>query len=146
MFFDGYIGAPPTMTVFSAAKLAVPVVRPNASASAAALAHASVERCFMVQTPGSVGVSLGRRHCELRSQALRRCARRDHRAVSLPKPITGPVGAPVGEPPSGSSDTASVAPAEVCGRSARGMAMLTGLSALKSPTGNGLPPAGISHS
>ena len=32
-----------------------------------------------------------------------------HRFVSLPLPITGPVGCPVGEPPGGSSETARMA-------------------------------------
>ena len=36
-------------------------------------------------------------------------ARGAYKLVSLPLAMTGPVGCPVGEPPGGSSDTASVA-------------------------------------
>ena len=36
----------------------------------------------------------------------------DHRFVSFPFAITGPVGSPVGEPPGGSIETANVASAD----------------------------------
>src|SRR5690349_8741945 len=50
----------------------------------------------------------------------------DHRFVSLPLAITGPVGRPVGEPPGGSSDTASVASAAIRCINPAGRLMWTG--------------------
>src|SRR6478736_7263670 len=47
MFFDGYIAAPPTITVFSAAKLGAVAFIPRLSANTAAPAKASAEIRFM---------------------------------------------------------------------------------------------------
>src|SRR5579862_6449798 len=69
-----------------------------------------------------------------------------HRLVSLPAPITGPVGWPVGEPPGGSSDTASVALLTVCETNSGGIAIVTVRSARNRPSARGLPSAGISQS
>src|SRR5665213_2211113 len=71
---------------------------------------------------------------------------RGHRLVSLPVPMTGPVGAPVVEPPGGSSDTASTALLTVCATYSEGMVIVTARSERSRPSGRGLPSAGISHS
>ena len=63
----------------------------------------------------------------------------------LPWAMTSPVGWPVGEPPGGSSDTASVAPAPTCGSSSGGTLSRTGWPAAIRPSEAGLPPSGISH-
>ena len=54
-----------------------------------------------------------------------------HKLVSLPRAMTGPVGWPVGEPPGGSSETASVA----SGREAAGEVGRDGRAGSAGPAG-----------
>src|SRR5579864_2783629 len=58
----------------------------------------------------------------------------DHSFVSLPLAITGPVGSPVGEPPGGSNDTASVACGVTRPIMSAGTLMCTGRPASISPS------------
>src|SRR5262249_11364403 len=66
MFFDGYIGAPPTVTVFSAAKLGTTAFIARLSAKTAAPAKASVDIRFMALSVALFAVPEKRRHRELR--------------------------------------------------------------------------------
>jgi len=69
-----------------------------------------------------------------------------HMFVSLPLPIIGPVGWPLGEPPGGSSETARPASRPACSAKVAGMTIWVGRSEGKTPSGSGLPPGGTSHS
>src|SRR5919112_559666 len=109
MFFDGYIGAPPTVVVFSCATAGIVNVRAGA-------APLRVARSFgrLLSCEGSSAVSGGGR--AILESSLRRAgvfARsvsqlgRNYRAVAaVPFITTGPVGCPVGDPVSGSTDIA----------------------------------------
>ena len=70
----------------------------------------------------------------------------DHKFVSLPLAMTGPVGRPVGEPPGGSSDTASVASAAMRCINSAGRLMWTGHPGSMRPSERGLSPGAISQS
>src|SRR5690349_1927805 len=106
MFFDGYIAAPPTITVFSAAKLGAVAFIPRLSANTAAPAKARAEIRFMALSVVLFAVPSGETSGATEGLKLR-MQTRGHRFVSLPVPITGPVGRPVVEPPGGSSETAN---------------------------------------
>src|SRR5262249_19158807 len=69
-----------------------------------------------------------------------------HIFVSLPLPMTGPVGWPVGEPPGGSSETARPASRLAWSAKVAGGAIWVGGAEGKTPSGSGLPLGGISHS
>src|SRR5262245_39778522 len=69
-----------------------------------------------------------------------------HRFVSLPVPITGPVGRPVVDPPGGSSETANTASLLARPASSPDSVSVIGASARSRPTGLGLPSGGISQS
>ena len=60
--------------------------------------------------------------------------------------MTGPVGRPVGEPPAGSTEIASIAPDFNCAASGIGKVIRIGRFGCMTPTGIGLPPAGMIHS
>ena len=131
MFFEGYIGAPPTVTVcsFICASVGVAATAANASAAAATAVGRIVRLRVHVVSPSVAprqrlangdterakrGCSAGmgifdRRGMPARGRSPLRRWQGRHRLVSLPLAMTGPVGWPVGEPPGGSSDTASVA-------------------------------------
>ena len=63
-----------------------------------------------------------------------------HRAVSLPLAITGPVGCPVGEPPGGSSETASVVSGVIWPTRSGGITSLIGWPGCTKPSERGRPP------
>src|SRR5581483_6444675 len=109
MFFDGYIGAPPTITVFSAAKLGAVAFIPRLSAKTAAPARARAEMRFMVLSVDSVLPSPNAETPRVTEASKAGMQAPGHRFVSFPVPITGPVGRPVVDPPGGSRDTASTA-------------------------------------
>src|SRR4051812_17689294 len=70
-----------------------------------------------------------------------------HQAARIaPLAITGPVGWPVGEPPTGSSETASAAVGPRRSRRDLSRWKRFGSPGGKTPTEIGAPPAGISHS
>src|SRR6266516_6151998 len=117
MFFEGYIGAPPTVTVcsFICAYAGIDAVAAKASA-ATAIAVGRIEG-FMSLSPCAVRAARAAAHGDTK-RVRRGCARTEifahqnagaYRRVSLPLAITGPVGCPVGDPPGGSSEIASAA-------------------------------------
>src|ERR1700761_1126883 len=63
-----------------------------------------------------------------------------------PLPMTGPVGCPVGEPPGGSTDTASMAVGPSCDNNAGLSGSVVVASVVNTPTDIGFCPAGISQS
>ena len=67
MFLDGYIAAPPTILVISAANEGAVLIAPMPSASAATPARAIERMRVMVNSVFSVCVSPWRRHQEIRS-------------------------------------------------------------------------------
>src|SRR5215469_10330242 len=107
MFFEGYIAAPPTILVISFAKVGTAASEPRLSASAAPVAKAAI-RIFFI---GQLRLLCFTSHCgDERSYGAGADADAgtDQRFSSLPEAITGPVGWSVGEPPAGSSETASI--------------------------------------
>src|SRR4029450_9039522 len=145
MFLDGYIGAPPTVTVFSFISAEAEPMPPRliASAAAAKPASAMVVMRFMAVTPllcdapdrGDFGATQPAQP-----------QMRGHRDVSLPDAITGPVGSPVVEPPGGSSETANTALSFANAASSGDRVSVTRWSGRSKPTDRGLPSGGMSHS
>ena len=61
----------------------------------------------------------------------------------MPLAITGPVGWPVGEPPTGSIDTASVESALTCGRSSGGTTTFTDMYYFEETIAGAVDEAGL---
>src|SRR4051794_31698883 len=106
MFLDGYIGAPPTVTVCSFVICANEgAAAPNARAVAKV---ASTRRgyCMTLSRLVRVGPSAG---VTARATGERgaRMQMRNYRFVSLPTAMMSLLGAPVRDPPGSSSETAS---------------------------------------
>src|SRR5262249_23618188 len=151
MFFDGYIGAPPTVTVCSfCASVGVAATAPKASA--AAVSNKAVREAFMwvlhsvlaVRPAGGLRMEI--RMTRVMDAEEMQQEERDHRLVSLPAAIPGPVGRPVGEPPGGSTETASVASEVRRPVRSRGTSSRIGCPGWISPSEWGrVSPAGISH-
>src|SRR5262245_65008404 len=108
MFLDGYIGAPPTVTVFSFISAEAGAVLPRliASAAAAKPASAMLVMRFMAVTPLLCDVP---DPGDFGATQPARSRMRDHRDVSLPVAMTGPVGRPGVEPHGGSRGTTKTA-------------------------------------
>src|SRR3569623_1020323 len=108
MFLLGYIAAPPTVTVCSA-NAGDAIMGAPASPAATAVSIASFVK-FMTSSIFDSASRDGIARPDTERSDVRMTGW-NHRFVIFPLAITGPVGCPVGEPPGGSSETASVASA-----------------------------------
>src|SRR5215831_9700223 len=107
MFLEGYIGAPPTVTVCSficANVVAAPEIRASA---ASATAVGTIRESLIFHSPSVICDCAAAAACKRRYGGSdgRMQAGPVHKPVSLPLAMTGPVGRPVGEPPWGSGET-----------------------------------------
>src|SRR5262249_59439909 len=98
MFLLGYIAAPPTITVFSWAGVVSAAIMPSANAVTAAVVSAAFRAKFMKPSRSACRSHERSRNTNTGDRAPG-CPGSDHRRVSLPLPMTGPVGSPLGEPP-----------------------------------------------
>src|SRR6516162_11591492 len=146
MFLDGYIGAPPTIVVVSAATNGTGPATVAMTAKAATPARRIAEMRFIVCSDLVDCVLVSVETLPVTERQELRMRGGTHMFVSLPLPMTGPVGWPVGEPPGGSSETARSASRLAPSAKVAEMAIWVGRSEGKTPRGSGLPPGGTSHS